>query len=165
MKQQLNLNTEKATILYTPTWRDNQEEEFLLEFTDEMKAKYNIIYKYHEEDHANKQHNYIDTTQFETQQLLLVSDIVISDYSSIVFDALTIDKKVYLYTPDFNNYDYNRGLYKEVYETINDNQYFEQSLLFNAIMNNHYHTISDQFINKNNQSYETITQLIEQAMD
>ena len=58
-----------------------------------MKAKYNIIYKYHEEDHANKQHNYIDTRQFETQQLLLVSDIVISDYSSIVFDALTIDKK------------------------------------------------------------------------
>lgn len=165
IKQQLNLNTEKETILYTPTWRDNQEEEFLLEFTDEMKAKYNIIYKYHEEDHANKQHNYIDTTQFETQQLLLVSDIVISDYSSIVFDALTIDKKVYLYTPDFNNYDYNRGLYKEVYETINDNQYFDQSLLFNAIMNNHYYTISDQFINKNNQSYETITQLIEQAMD
>lgn len=165
IKQQLNLNTEKETILYTPTWRDNQEEEFLLEFTDEMKAKYNIIYKYHEEDQANKQHNYIDTTQFETQQLLLVSDIVISDYSSIVFDALTIDKKVYLYTPDFNNYDYNRGLYKEVYETINDNQYFEQSLLFNAITNNHYHTISDQFINKNNQSYETITQLIEQAMD
>ncbi|MCD8896424.1 hypothetical protein BU006_10250 [Mammaliicoccus sciuri] len=165
IKQQLNLNTEKETILYTPTWRDNQEEEFLLEFTDEMKAKYNIIYKYHEEDHANKQHNYIDTRQFETQQLLLVSDIVISDYSSIVFDALTIDKKVYLYTPDFNNYDYNRGLYKEVYETINDNQYFEQSLLFNAIMNDDYHTISDQFINKNNQSYETITQLIEQAMD
>lgn len=58
-----------------------------------MKAKYNIIYKYHEEDHANKQYNYIDTRQFETQQLLLVSDIVISDYSSIVFDALTIDKK------------------------------------------------------------------------
>ncbi|MEX5937081.1 CDP-glycerol glycerophosphotransferase family protein [Mammaliicoccus sciuri] len=165
IKQQLNLNTKKETILYTPTWRDNQEEEFLLEFTDEMKAKYNIIYKYHEEDHANKQHNYIDTRQFETQQLLLVSDIVISDYSSIVFDALTIDKKVYLYTPDFNNYDYNRGLYKEVYETINDNQYFEQSLLFNAIMNDDYHTISDQFINKNNQSYETITQLIEQAMD
>ncbi|MBV5105666.1 CDP-glycerol glycerophosphotransferase family protein [Mammaliicoccus sciuri] len=165
IKQQLNLNTEKETILYTPTWRDNQEEEFLLEFTDEMKAKYNIIYKYHEEDHANKQHNYIDTRQFETQQLLLVSDIVISDYSSIVFDALTIDKKVYLYTPDFNNYDYNRGLYKEVYETINDNQYFEQSLLFNAIMNDDYHTISDQFINKNNQSYEIITQLIEQAMD
>ena len=93
IKQQLNLNTKKETILYTPTWRDNQEEEFLLEFTDEMKAKYNIIYKYHEEDHANKQHNYIDTRQFETQQLLLVSDIVISDYSSIVFDALTIDKK------------------------------------------------------------------------
>ncbi len=72
---------------------------------------------------------------------------------------------MYLYTPDFNNYDYNRGLYKEVYETINDNQYFEHSLLFNAIMNDDYHTISDQFINKNNQSYETITQLIEQAMD
>ncbi|MCY1050108.1 CDP-glycerol glycerophosphotransferase family protein [Mammaliicoccus sciuri] len=119
IKQQLNLNTEKETILYTPTWRDNQEEEFLLEFTDEMKAKYNIIYKYHEEDHANKQHNYIDTRQFETQQLLLVSDIVISDYSSIVFDALTIDKKVYLYTPDFNNYDYNRGLYKKLNKQIN----------------------------------------------
>ena len=29
----------------------------------------------------------------ETQDLILVSDIVLTDYSSIIFDALTIDKK------------------------------------------------------------------------
>ncbi|PTI81020.1 CDP-glycerol glycerophosphotransferase family protein, partial [Mammaliicoccus vitulinus] len=99
IKQLLNLDKDKETILYTPTWRDNKENDFLLEFPEEIKSKYNIIYKYHEEDQSNKHKNDIDINQFETQQLILASDIVISDYSSIIFDALTIDKKVYLYTP------------------------------------------------------------------
>lgn len=164
IKQLLNLNKEKKTILYTPTWRDNKDEEFLLEFPEEIKSKYNIIYKYHEEDHSNKHKNYIDTAQFETQQLILVSDIVISDYSSIIFDALTIDKQVYLYTPDFKVYDYNRGLYKHIYELVNENQYFEKEDLFKAILSGEYYDINEKFINKNNESYETITRLIEESM-
>lgn len=164
IKQLLNLDKDKETILYTPTWRDNKENDFLLEFPEEIKSKYNIIYKYHEEDQSNKHKNDIDINQFETQQLILVSDIVISDYSSIIFDALTIDKKVYLYTPDFKDYDYHRGLYKHVYELINENQYFEKALLFKAIMDNQYNMINDKYINKNNDSYEAITQLIEDAM-
>lgn len=164
IKQLLNLNKEKKTILYTPTWRDNNDEEFLLEFPEEIKSKYNIIYKYHEEDHSNKHKNYIDTAQFETQQLILVSDIIISDYSSIIFDALTIDKKVYLYTPDYKVYDYNRGLYKHIYELVNENQYFEKEALFKAILSGEYYDINEKFINKNNESYETITSLIDESM-
>lgn len=164
IKQLLNLNKEKKTILYTPTWRDNNDEEFLLEFPEEIKSKYNIIYKYHEEDHSNKHKNYIDTAQFETQQLILVSDIIISDYSSIIFDALTIDKKVYLYTPDYKVYDYNRGLYKHIYELVNENQYFEKEALFKAILSGEYYDINEKFINKNNESYETITRLIDESM-
>lgn len=164
IKQLLNLNKEKKTILYTPTWRDNNDEEFLLEFPEEIKSQYNIIYKYHEEDHSNKHKNYIDTAQFETQQLILVSDIIISDYSSIIFDALTIDKKVYLYTPDYKVYDYNRGLYKHIYELVNENQYFEKKTLFKAILSGEYYDINEKFINKNNESYETITRLIDESM-
>ena len=38
-------------------------------------------------------------SDIETQDLILISDIVLTDYSSIIFDALTIDKKVCLQTP------------------------------------------------------------------
>ena len=37
----------------------------------------------------------------ETQDLLLISDVVITDYSSIIFDALTIGKSMSLYTKSF----------------------------------------------------------------
>lgn len=50
IKEDLQLNNHKQTILYVPTWRDNKEEQYLLEFPKEITDHYNIIYKCHIED-------------------------------------------------------------------------------------------------------------------
>ncbi|WP_323702803.1 CDP-glycerol glycerophosphotransferase family protein [Mammaliicoccus sp. Dog046] len=163
-KQALNLDDEKQTILYVPTWRDIEGDHYLLDFPEEIKDNYNIIYKLHEEDMSQQTNSQQNINQFDTQELLLVADIVISDYSSTVFDALTIDKHVYLYTPDFEVYNEQRGLYRTVYDSINQNQYFDSETLFTAIYEKQYNKQDDTFINKSNHSYETITQLIEQSM-
>ena len=91
--------------------------------------------------------------------------MLISDYSSIIFDAFTIDKKVYLYTPDFESYKYHRGLYEEVFNTVNQNQYFESNKMFEAISNQHYIKVNSKYINKNNHSYETIQSIIDKHMN
>ena len=49
----------------------------------------------------------IPTAHLETQDLILTSDVVLSDYSSIVFDALTINMPTALYTPDVATYERN----------------------------------------------------------
>ncbi|WP_445363938.1 CDP-glycerol glycerophosphotransferase family protein [Microbulbifer sp. ANSA003] len=52
----------------------------------------------------------IDARDCSIDQLLAVSDAVISDYSSIIFDAVLMNKKMVLYAEDIDLYDLDRGL-------------------------------------------------------
>lgn len=57
----------------------------------------------------------IDATLYpDMQELLLVSDVLITDYSSTIYDAAIMRKIVLLYAPDLENYKDSRGL-KPVY--------------------------------------------------
>ncbi|MEJ7540194.1 CDP-glycerol glycerophosphotransferase family protein, partial [Staphylococcus lugdunensis] len=67
----------------------------------------------------------------ETQDLIIVSDIVLTDYSSIIFDALTINKKVCLYTPQHAEYVEERGVYEDVLESLKQVWYTDATLLTN----------------------------------
>ena len=60
-------------------------------------------------------HDIIDATSYpDMQELLLVSDVLITDYSSTIYDASIMRKIVLLYAPDLEDYKENRGL-KPVY--------------------------------------------------
>ena len=45
-----------------------------------------------------------DYTSDPTPELLAVADVVITDYSTIVFDASLLDKSMVFYVPDYNDY-------------------------------------------------------------
>ena len=45
-----------------------------------------------------------DYTDDPTPELLAVADVVITDYSSIVFDASLLDKSMVFYVPDFEKH-------------------------------------------------------------
>ena len=49
----------------------------------------------------------------DTNELLAITDILISDYSSIFYDYLATDKPVIFYIPDLEEYKNYRGLYIE----------------------------------------------------
>ena len=52
----------------------------------------------------------IDATDYpDMQELLAVSDCLISDYSSCIWDYSIMGKPIYLYTPDVDEYDKERG--------------------------------------------------------
>ena len=54
----------------------------------------------------------------DTQELLLVADCIITDYSSVMFDAFAIDLPVVIYADDFEKYQKSRGVYPEIWKEL-----------------------------------------------
>jgi len=51
----------------------------------------------------------------DIQELAVMCDYLISDYSSCVFDFMLLDKPAFVYTPDLERYEQQRGLLEDFY--------------------------------------------------
>ena len=159
----MKLNPEKETLLYAPTWRTDYDESDLLPISDGLLNKYNVIFKGHIEDNSNyvPENAIIAPSHIEAQDLLLISDIVLTDYSSIIFDALTIDKTVCQYTPNHEKYVSERGVYEEVMHALSTVRYSDAKALLNDLISHQMKDIHDNsFVNKDNHAFETISHII-----
>lgn len=54
---------------------------------------------------------YLIPDSFDTNELLSVVDLLITDYSSIFFDFLVTDNPIIFYSPDYEEYKNDRGFY------------------------------------------------------
>ncbi|MGO3049929.1 MAG: CDP-glycerol glycerophosphotransferase family protein [Staphylococcus sp.] len=114
-------------LLFSPTWRgqfvskpeDNIED--MIEIVERLneETKYQIILKVHPFIYDKVKHNkklkpYLIADDFDTNELLSAIDMLVTDYSSIFFDYLVTDKPIIFYTPDFETYKQDRGLYLSV---------------------------------------------------
>lgn len=123
LKNILGLDVNKTTILYAPTVRDkinkkcNQSANLQHVAIKKMKnnSNYNFIYKGHYSEAGN---NPVDT--IDTNELLSIVDILITDYSSLAIDFLVTNKPFILFTYDIEEYKNLRGLYFEP-SSITDN--------------------------------------------
>ncbi|MEJ7550671.1 CDP-glycerol glycerophosphotransferase family protein, partial [Staphylococcus hominis] len=61
--------------------------------------------------HSDNLKPYLIPNTFDTNQLLSVVDLMITDYSSIFFDFLVTDKPIIFYTTNHDEYARTRGLY------------------------------------------------------
>lgn len=53
----------------------------------------------------------MDVTSYpDMQELLLISDVLITDYSTTIYDTIIMHKILFLYAPDLADYKENRGL-------------------------------------------------------
>lgn len=129
IKKNLNLPKEKKVILYAPTWRDNQFDtrgkyRFEIPFDlrvlkEKLENNYIIIIKLHYmiKDHLKEVADYkgfvYDVSTFaDTQKLMLISDVLITDYSSVMFDFSLLKRPIVFYTYDLAEYrDEIRGFY------------------------------------------------------
>lgn len=169
IKKELQLDPNKPTLLYAPTWKTNSREDDRLPFTKALLDHYNVIFKGHIESTEDIETDIPKaviqpSAHIETQDLILASDIVISDYSSIVFDALTIDMPVALYAPHEAAYEEERGLYANVWRTFEKVRYQNADQLISDLINHNIELISNPYVNRNNHSFETISSLIIQHM-
>ena len=135
LKDNLNIPLDKKVLLYAPTWRDNEyHRQSIYKFVtaldfDLLKEKlsedYVIIVKYHYLVVDN-----IDWTDYEgfvytfgaendITDLYLVSDMLITDYSSVMFDYSILNRPMFFFMYDLESYrDELRGFYFDVIEEI-----------------------------------------------
>lgn len=62
-------------------------------------------------------HGRVSTSTIPTEELFAVADVLITDYSSVLFDYLLYQKPAVLFAPDLKQYDESRGFYLD-YDAI-----------------------------------------------
>jgi CDP-glycerol glycerophosphotransferase len=108
-------------VLYAPTWRDDREElvDYLdLEtFAEDLDRDTVLLVRGHSRtlpfgrDLEGAQ--LIDVTGYpNVADLLLVADVLVTDYSSVMFDWASTERPIVFFTPDLAHYSHDlRGFY------------------------------------------------------
>lgn len=110
----------KKVILWAPTFRGSAADPQLAgaQAIEQLRATlpddYYLIVKLH--PHAQKAVAVPDSVML-TEELLTVTDILISDYSSIIYDYAYFGKPLILFTPDLESYRKECGFYED-YDSI-----------------------------------------------
>lgn len=133
IKESFNIPLDKKVILYAPTWRDNDfyrkgKYKFSTEMDfeameRELSDEYVLIAKQHylvsEKSKYNAYSGVIRMfdSKSEIQDLYLISDILITDYSSVMFDYSILKRPMIFYTYDLEAYKDNiRDFYFDINE-------------------------------------------------
>jgi CDP-glycerol glycerophosphotransferase len=121
-----NISEDKKIILYAPTFRDDYDfsaydldylsilNTFEKQFNSECILAFRIHPKFtkYKEQFIPKSDKIIDFTSYDDiQELLVSSDIVITDYSSCIFDFMLTRKPAFIYASDIEKYNTDRGFY------------------------------------------------------
>ena len=133
----------KKTILYIPTFRKND-----IVFTDDIITsvdtnKYNLVIRLHPLDNTKVDDKYITKGDFSTYDMMKFADYIITDYSATAIEASVLNKPLFLYVYDLENYNATRGLnvnlveelktstskdIKDIIETIENDMYDYKAL-------------------------------------
>ena len=116
--------SDREIILFAPTWRGsdvNKPEDSLKDvyrMVMELKnnTEYQVLVKVHPFVYKTalkykELKPYLVPDSFDTNELLSVIDLLVTDYSSIFFDYLVTDKPMIFYSPDYEDYKNDRGFY------------------------------------------------------
>lgn len=126
-KSRLSKQSGFRVIAYTPTWRnfDNSFEQLNLESLNEFAAKNKIIFiiKMHYKNAyllnlPLYDHIFEYDRSSDIYPLLLITDMLITDYSSIYFDYLLLDRPIIFYPYDFEEYKKNERGFLVDYENV-----------------------------------------------
>ncbi|MCS4487150.1 bifunctional glycosyltransferase/CDP-glycerol:glycerophosphate glycerophosphotransferase [Staphylococcus americanisciuri] len=134
LKIKNNIPLNKKVILYAPTWRDynykkpesKKDKQYIMQFKkllSHLGDEYCIINKAHSMDtqpswNTGISQVYTVNDRVETQELIAISDLIVTDYSSIYFDAIHINKPFYFLLKDLSKFNITRGLYPDMYKDI-----------------------------------------------
>lgn len=125
LKEKLKIGADKKIVTYLPTFRDYTDESFSFNSLDETlkdrlkRQNVIILEKPHHHKFRSNKYNNIDSDvvvdlpdEIDTQQLLKITDILITDYSSVYADFLYLHRPIIHFLYDNNYYEQDdRGLY------------------------------------------------------
>lgn len=152
LKEKIGLPLDKKIIMYAPTWRDDEyyskgNYKFTLRLNlEKLQRKlgedYIIILRMHyliasELDISNYIGFAFDLSSYDDiSELYLVSDILITDYSSVFFDYANLKRPILFFTYDLEKYrDQLRGFYIDMEEEVPGPLLMNNEQVVNAIIN------------------------------
>lgn len=141
----------KKVILYAPTFRGNLFEGFrnidfdAKKIIESLPEDYVLAYKFHPllgDIKLEEHERIINMNSISTYKLFCISDALISDYSSIVFDYMIFDKKLLFFVPDLKEYIRDLGVYVDITELgypicVNEQQIIDNILNYPVAMEKH----------------------------
>lgn len=110
----------KKIVLYAPTFRDDPEcdGKFISHFdarlfNEMLGEEYALLVRLHPQIHGSMPlEGVVDVTDYPSvNELTLISDILITDYSSICMDFVLLDKPCVFFAPDLQEYSSRRPFY------------------------------------------------------
>ena len=132
IKKELNIPLNKKVILYAPTFRDNQVNEkgytynVVLDFEKIKKAisdEYVVLFRAHyfiaNKFNFDKYKGFVyNVSKFEDiNELYIISDLLITDYSSVFFDFANLKRPEIFYMYDYDDYKNNL---RDFYISLNE---------------------------------------------
>ena len=149
-----NISSDKKIILYAPTFREDNKYNNVFnyfdldEFNRVLGDDYVLALRLHPKiknfysNEISSDNLYIDVSDFENEQeLMLISDILITDYSSIMIEYAVLDRPIIFFTYDLDNYlTHERGFYYDFKTSVPGNIVFNTSQLIDVIRNNEFDT-------------------------
>lgn len=144
---------DKKTILYIPTFRkkENLKLEELIKNVDDK--KYNLIIRKHPLDGTKVPAKYVAKGDFTTYELMHFADYIITDYSATAIEASLLNKPIYLYVYDIDNYEDARGLNVKLTEELKASTYKDIKDILEKIYKEEYNY--DELIAFRNKYIET----------
>lgn len=120
IKKKLKIPISKKIILYAPTWRDNMHKSGI-GYTYKLNIDFDSLQKKYSDKYIIlfKSHyfisNYIDLNKYkdfvynvsdydDINDLYIISDLLITDYSSVFFDYANLKKPILFYMYDLDEY-------------------------------------------------------------
>ena len=120
IKEKLSIPKDKKIILYAPTWRENQHQPGV-GYTYNLGVDFDLLRKQLEKDYVilfrahyfisnlfdfDKYKEFIiDVSKYDDiNHLYVVSDMLITDYSSVFFDYANLKRPILFYMYDFDEY-------------------------------------------------------------
>ncbi len=169
IRTKLGIPKDKKTILYAPTWRDDEyfapgQYKFelkldLKKLQQELGDEYVVILRTHylianQIDVAGMEDFVFNLSKYnDISELYLISDICITDYSSVFFDYANLKRPMLFFTYDLEKYrDVLRGFYIDIEEELPGPLLFDNDQLVDAIKN--IDRITEQYSEKYDKFYE-----------
>lgn len=146
IKEQYALPAKCKLVLYAPTFRDGfKEDVYGIDFErlvsalhEKFGGEWKVLYRKHYFVNSKDvilDKNTIDVSAYEDMnELLAVADVLISDYSSCLWDFSITERPSFVYAPDIDSYhsndrDFSYPLEKWPYSISKDNDELEKNIL------------------------------------
>lgn len=166
----------KVKVLYAPTYRGGVNKQYGQQFL----LNQDTLFKHLSSDHYElliKVHPYMQKSvigdiniseNFSLYELMIVSDVLITDYSSVIFEYSLLNKPMFFYCPDLENYVQERDFYYSFPEFAPGPISTKIEPLIEDLRNMklqkkqmNYHAFSDRFMNRcDGHSTERVVSLI-----